>query len=165
VVCSWSLAARTRDRRSGCKPAVTKCSSRSVQRRRRRNVWDVSPAPLYVCNLSDFQAKRALVSQGRAPLIAPSYTRPSVRRRHQPREDVWVADRSDPNNALFFTMACMIITARYHASIDPDLLPDIRQAMVIAMKGDSRRQGGVNGDNIYPAYSNVRTAIREAELY
>ena len=59
----------------------------------------------------------------------------------------------------------MIITARYHASIDPDLLPDIRQAMVIAMKGDSRRQGGVNGDNIYPAYSNVRTAIREAELY
>jgi hypothetical protein len=62
----------------------------------------------------------------------------------------------DPNIALFVTMAFIIIEAEFGCLIPDDLSTKMRKAMIIAVEGDERRVGGVDNDNLYPCYTNVR---------
>jgi hypothetical protein len=67
----------------------------------------------------------------------------------------YLADRTDPNNALFVTLAGIVITARYNDRIGEEVRTALRRAMWMAVEGDARRVGGVKDDNLFPAYSNV----------
>lgn len=62
---------------------------------------------------------------------------------------------SDPNNALFVTLAGIMIDSTYGDCISKTLRDTLRRTMQVAVESDSMRQGGVKSDNLYPAYSNV----------
>lgn len=61
----------------------------------------------------------------------------------------------DPNNALFVTVAAIIIDSQFSDLLWPQNKDNLRKAMYIAVKGDGYRVGGVDGDNLRPVYSNV----------
>lgn len=56
-------------------------------------------------------------------------------------------------------MAFIIIEAKFADSIPDPLLRRMREAMYIAVLGDEDRVGGVNEDNLRPAYTNVRQQL------
>ncbi|ORY25543.1 hypothetical protein BCR39DRAFT_543951 [Naematelia encephala] len=80
---------------------------------------------------------------------------------HQPdasgNKALWAAkiyESYDPNNALFFTLACIIIISDFSHLIEPDLLLQIKQAIHRCCKGNALREGGRYGDDMWPSYSN-----------
>ncbi|RSH80873.1 hypothetical protein EHS25_007042 [Saitozyma podzolica] len=73
------------------------------------------------------------------------------------RDPLWVGDiydSYDPNNALFFTMAGMMVETHFPDKIPADLRQDFRKAMHKACLGNARREGGWHGDDMWPSYSN-----------
>ncbi|ODN89730.1 hypothetical protein L198_06424 [Cryptococcus wingfieldii CBS 7118] len=60
----------------------------------------------------------------------------------------------DPNNALFVTIAGIIIDHDFASLLEPEVLANLRKAMYMAVVGDGYRVGGESGDNLYPGYSN-----------
>lgn len=58
-------------------------------------------------------------------------------------------------NRLFVCMASVLIEALFPDRVSPDLRARYREAMHIAMKGNSRRHGLWHGDDLYPSYTNV----------
>lgn len=60
----------------------------------------------------------------------------------------------DPNNALFVTIAGIIIDSQFGDLIDPTVRSNLRKAMYMATVGDGYRVGGVNDDNLRPCYTN-----------
>lgn len=66
-----------------------------------------------------------------------------------------IYDAYDPNNGLFVTMAGVMIHARYKHLIEEELWTRFGEAMVVACQGQAMRRGGEDGDDLWPAYSNV----------
>jgi hypothetical protein len=62
---------------------------------------------------------------------------------------------SDPNNALFFTMAAMQIIGQFSDKLDQQLQDGIKKAMHTACLGNAKRYGGFHGDDMWPSYTNV----------
>ncbi|WVQ84278.1 hypothetical protein IAT38_006430 [Cryptococcus sp. DSM 104549] len=72
-------------------------------------------------------------------------------------ESLWepeIYDSYDPNNALFVTIASIIIDSQFSDLIEDSVLENLRSAMYMAVVGDGYRVGGESGDNLYPGYSN-----------
>lgn len=59
--------------------------------------------------------------------------------------------------SLFVTMAGLIVHALFPSLIEPELWKRFEDAMVVACEGQAMRQGGKDGDDLWPSYSNVRT--------
>ncbi|ORX41089.1 hypothetical protein BD324DRAFT_678482 [Kockovaella imperatae] len=60
----------------------------------------------------------------------------------------------DPNVNLFVTIAGIIIDSQFSHLLWDSNLANLRKAMYIATVGDGYRVGGLDGDNLYPDYSN-----------
>ncbi|KAK8869446.1 hypothetical protein IAR55_000010 [Kwoniella newhampshirensis] len=60
----------------------------------------------------------------------------------------------DPNINLFFVIAAIIIDSQFSDLLEASVLDNMRHAMYVAVVGDGYRVGGVDGDNLYPDYSN-----------
>lgn len=71
----------------------------------------------------------------------------------------------DPNNALFVTIAGIIIDSQFGDLIDPTVRSNLRKAMYMATVGDGYRVGGVNDDNLRPCYTNPWVMRLAASAY
>ncbi|KAF5360896.1 hypothetical protein D9756_004510 [Leucocoprinus leucothites] len=60
----------------------------------------------------------------------------------------------DPNNALFVCTSWIIIMEEFQHLLDPSLVMLMKESMYNATVGDGYRVGGVDGDNLFPIYSN-----------
>lgn len=66
----------------------------------------------------------------------------------------------DPNWRGFISTAFIIGLEEFPHLISPDVTSLLLQSLYNATKGDEYRVGGIDGDNLYPAYSNpVRVSV------
>ncbi|KAF5371592.1 hypothetical protein D9758_003428 [Tetrapyrgos nigripes] len=74
-----------------------------------------------------------------------------------PMEDVFepkIYTSYDPNQALFVTTSFIVIMEEFRDLLEPNLVSLLKESMYNATVGDGYRNGGINGDNLYPVYSN-----------
>jgi hypothetical protein len=57
--------------------------------------------------------------------------------------------------SLFYTIGAIVIDSQYSHLLNASVRDDMRKAMYMAVVGDGYRVGGLEGDNLYPGYSNV----------
>jgi hypothetical protein len=60
----------------------------------------------------------------------------------------------DPNWRGFVGSTLIVALEEFEALLRPELVSSIEESLHLAAVGDTYRVGGVDGDNLYPAYSN-----------
>ncbi|KAF5389578.1 hypothetical protein D9757_004100 [Collybiopsis confluens] len=71
--------------------------------------------------------------------------------------DTWTPEiysSYDPNQGLFVGTSFIIILEEFAELLDPSIKDLVKESLYNATVGDGYRNGGINGDNLYPVYSN-----------